>query len=133
MQQRKNFSTGSAWEPKLGYCRAVRVGQSIFVSGTTATSVQQADGSSIELTTPYDQTVQILNIIENALEQLGAQIRHVVRSTVYVANMDEWEQVGKAHGERFATVMPALTIVEISRFIDSKVLVEIAVDAVIHE
>lgn len=125
---RQNFSSGSKWEPIVGYSRAVRVGQMVFVAGTTATD---AAGQVVGKGDPYAQTVQALRNIEAALNRAGATVNDVVRTRLFVTNIDHWQQIGKAHGEIFGAVLPVTTMVEVSRLIDSAILVEIEADALI--
>lgn len=125
---RQNISSGAPWEAIVGYSRAVRVGSHIFVAGTTAVN---AAGQLIGANDPYTQTQFILQKIETALQEAGATLADVVRTRIFVVNIDHWEAIGRAHGERFAHIRPATTMVEVSRLIAPEYLVEIEAEAVI--
>lgn len=124
---RQHINSGTPWEARVGYCRALRVGRHIYVSGTTA--VDEA-GQTQFPGDAYGQTQYILKKISHALEAAGASLHHVVRTRMFVTNIDEWESIGRAHGEFFSEVRPAATMVEVSRLIAPDLLVEIEVEAV---
>lgn len=127
-EPRRQHSSGTPWEGRVGYSRAVRVGDRIWVAGTTATD---ADGRIVGVDDPGAQARQIFLNLERALQALGAELRHVVRTRMFVTDIGRWEQVARVHGEVFGAIRPATTLVQVSGFVDPQMLVEIEVDAVV--
>lgn len=128
MDQKQHYFSGTKWEPIVGYSRAIRIGNQIFVTGTTATNEQ---GEIVGVGDAYAQTVQVIQNIERALKALGGELKDVVRTRMFVTDIARWEEFGRAHGEFFREVKPCATMVEVRRLIDDRMLIEIEADAVI--
>ena len=126
---RKNISSGAPWEDQVGYSRAVRIGNEIEVSGTVA----NLDGNLVGKDSAYEQTRCILGIIKKSIEEAGGSINDVIRTRIYVTDISQWEEIGKAHGEVFNDIKPATSMVEVSKLIDDNYLVEIEASAIISD
>lgn len=129
MTERRSVGTGAPWEARVGYCRAVRVGSHILVSGTAPVG---DDGQVVAVGDPYAQAGRCIDIIEAALVELGAGLPDVVRTRIFVTDIEQWEAIGRAHGEAFGQIRPTTSMVEVSRLIDPDMLVEIEADAIIE-
>jgi enamine deaminase RidA (YjgF/YER057c/UK114 family) len=128
--QRTNFSSGTHWESIVGYSRAVRLGDFVYVSGTTATD---KEGKIVGVANPYLQTIQIVKNIETALQSVNASLKDVVRTRIYVTDISNWEEVGQGHAEFFNQIRPATTLIEVSHLVNPEILVEIEVDAIVTD
>ncbi len=128
MKQRQHYSSGVKWESIVGYSRAIRIGDQIFITGTTATD---ENGEIVGPGDAYVQTVQVIRNIERALKALGGSLNDVVRTRMFVRDISRWEEYGRAHGEFFGEIKPCATMVEVSRLIDDRMLIEIEADAVV--
>ena len=126
MQERQKYSSGAKWESIVGYSRAIKVGSRIYVTGTTAID---ENSNIVGVGDAYAQTVQAIKNIEKALQALGASLENVVRTRMFVTDISRWEEMGRAHGEFFREIMPATTMVEVSKLIDPEMLIEIEADA----
>ena len=130
MAKRQSYSSGTKWETIVGYSRAIRIGNQIFVTGTTATNEA---GEIVAVGDAYGQTIQVFRNIERALNGLGTTLASVVRTRMFVTDISRWEEYGRAHGEFFSEIRPCATMVEVSALVDPDMLIEIEVDAVITE
>ena len=130
MTKRQRISSGAPWEDVVGYSRVVRIGPHVWVAGTTAL---RADGSVVGIGNAYAQTRQVLANLERALQAAGSSLEDVVRTRIFVRDISDWEAIGRAHGEAFSEIRPAATMVEVSRLIDSQMLVEIEADAFVTD
>ena len=128
MSDRVKYSSGTKWEPIVGYSRAIRVGKIVHVSGTTATD---SEGKLVGMGDPGKQTVQALNNIRRALESVGSKLEDVVRTRIYVTDINRWEEVGKAHGAVFKDIRPTTSMIEVKKLISSEILVEIEAEAIL--
>jgi enamine deaminase RidA (YjgF/YER057c/UK114 family) len=128
--KRENISSGTQWEPIVGYSRAVKVGQQVFIAGTTATG---EDGHLVGIGDPYQQTVQIILNIEKALKRVGGTLENIVANRIYVTNIGDWEKIGQAHGQFFKDIRPATTMVEVKGLVDPQMLVEIDSVAILDD